>query len=439
VARLGRVMKVEPPWIPILGIGILMLAALCYPLAPILSAAPSSSHPMARVVTGAERLAETNFGLLAGKRVGLIVNQTATVGSAHLADLVRSADNVTLAAIFVPEHGGKGDMEAGKAVRGGLDKSSRIPTHSLYGATRKPTKAMLRDVDVLVFDMQDIGVRFYTFISTMGLAMQAAAEAGIPFVVLDRPNPLGGQYVSGFVTEPPQVSFVGQYAIPTVHGLTVGELAKLIKGQHLLPGLENLQLEVVAMKGWERWMRWPDTQLAWQRTSPNIVDFETALVYAGVGLFEATSVSDGRGTLKPFTHLGASWVDGNELARTLNSIGLPGVKFEPTRFTPRAIAAMASRPLLQDQTIEGIRIVVTDHDAYLPVESGVQVLWAFHRHAQARHQKGFVARKDWLDKMAGSQRLYRMLEVGASAENVIEAWKAETAEFNRVRGRYLLY
>jgi uncharacterized protein YbbC (DUF1343 family) len=320
-----------------------------------------------------------------------------------------------------------------------LDKNSRIPTHSLYGATRKPTKRMLRNVDVLVFDMQDVGVRFYTFISTMGLAMQAAAEASIPFVVLDRPNPLGGQYVSGFVTEQPQISFVGQYAIPAVHGLTVGELAKLIKGQRLLPGLENLQLEVVAMKGWERWMRWPDTQLAWQRTSPNIVDFETALVYAGVGLFEATSVSDGRGTLKPFTHLGAPWVDGSELARTLNAIGLPGVKFEPTRFTPRAIDGMATRPLLQDQTIEGIRITVTDHDAYLPVESGVQILWAFYRHAQARHRKHFVARIDWLNKIAGSQRLYRMLEAGASAENVIEAWKAETAEFNRVRGQYLLY
>jgi uncharacterized protein YbbC (DUF1343 family) len=320
-----------------------------------------------------------------------------------------------------------------------LDKNSRIPTHSLYGATRKPTRQMLRNVDVLVFDMQDIGVRFYTFISTMGLAMQAAAEAGIPFVVLDRPNPLGGKYVSGFVTEPAQVSFIGQYAIPAVHGLTVGELASLIKGQRLLPGLESLRLEVVPMKGWERSMRWPDTQLAWRKTSPNIVDFETALVYAGVGLFEATSISDGRGTRKPFTHLGAPWVNGNELARTLNAIGLPGVRFEPTRFTPRSIAGMASKPAFQDQTIGGVRIVVTDHDAYKPVESGIQILWAFNRHAQARQQKPVVSRVDWLNKMAGSQRLYRMLAAGASAETVIEAWKAETAEFDRVRAKYLLY
>ena len=233
---------------------------------------------------------------------------------------------MTLTALFVPEHGGKGDKEAGETVASRLDKRTSIPTYSLYGATRKPTKQMLRNVDVLVFDMQDIGVRFYTFISTMGLAMQAAAEAGIPFVILDRPNPLGGQYVSGFVTEQPQISFIGQYQIPAVHGLTVAELARLIKGQRLLPGLENLHLEVIAMKGWARWMRWPDTKLPWQKTSPNIVDFETALVYAGIGLFEATSVSDGRGTPTPFTHLGAPWVDGKELASTLNSLGLPGVK-----------------------------------------------------------------------------------------------------------------
>ena len=422
---------------PVLGIGILAVGALCYPPTPIFSAAPSTSHFMPRVVTGAERLAEMNFSILAGKRVGLIVNQTATVGSAHLSDLVRSAASVTLAAVFVPEHGGKGDKEAGEVVASGSEAS--IPTHSLYGETRKPTRQMLRNVDVLVFDMQDIGVRFYTFISTMGLAMQAAAEAGIPFVVLDRPNPLGGQYVSGFVTEQTQISFVGQYPIPAVHGLTVGELAKLIKGQRLLPGLENLQLEVIAMQGWERWMRWPDTQLAWQRTSPNIVDFETALVYAGVGLFEATSVSDGRGTAAPFTQLGAPWVDGSELARKLNLVGLPGVRFEPTRFTPRAIEGVASKPALQDQTIEGIRIAVTDHEAYLPVESGVQILWAFYEHAQVRHQKNFVARRDWLNKIAGSHRLYDMLTGGVPPEKVIAAWKAETSEFDRVRGKYLLY
>ena len=394
---------------------------------------------MPRVMTGAELLVETNFSILAGKRVGLIVNQTATVGSTHLADLIRGAENLTLTALFVPEHGGKGDKEAGESVATRSDQKTGIPTFSLYGSTRKPTKQMLRNVDVLVFDMQDIGVRFYTFISTMGLAMQAAAEAGVPFVVLDRPNPLGGQYVSGFVTEQPQLSFVGQYEIPAVHGLTVGELARLIKGQNLLPGLENLHLEVVPMKGWERWMRWPDTNLPWQRTSPNIVDFETALVYAGVGLFEATSVSDGRGTLTPFTHLGAPWVDGKELARTLNALALPGVRFEPTRFTPRSIEGMASKPLLEGQTVDGIHITVTEMEKYRPVETGIEVLCAFYRHAQARHQTNFVARVEWLNKISGTKKLYQMLATGASPSKIIGAWQKETAAFDSVRVKYLLY
>jgi uncharacterized protein YbbC (DUF1343 family) len=394
---------------------------------------------MPRVTTGAELLVKTNFSILAGKRVGLIVNQTATVGSAHLADLIRSAENVTLAALFVPEHGGKGHTEAGEPIAGAFDKKTRIPTHSLYGATRKPTQQMLHNIDVLVFDMQDIGVRFYTFISTMGLAMQAAAEAGIPFVVLDRPNPLGGQYVSGFVTERPQISFVGQYQIPAVHGLTVGELAKVIKGQGLLPGLETLHLEVIAMTGWERWMRWPDTKLPWQKTSPNIVDFETALVYAGIGLFEATSVSDGRGTPTPFTHIGAPWVDGKELADTLNALGLPGVKFEPTRFIPRSIEGMASKPALEGKTVEGIHITVTQVQEYRPVETGVEILCAFYRHAQARNQKNFVARADWLNKISGTERLHQMLASGASPKKIIGAWQAETTAFNRVRTGYLLY
>jgi uncharacterized protein YbbC (DUF1343 family) len=394
---------------------------------------------MPRVTTGAALLAETNFSILAGKRVGLIVNHTATVGSAHLADLVRVAENVTLTALFVPEHGGKGDKEAGETVASRLDKTTSIPTYSLYGPTRKPTKPMLRNVDVLVFDMQDIGVRFYTFISTMGLAMQAAAEAGIPFVVLDRPNPLGGEYVSGFVTEQPQISFIGQYQIPAVHGLTVGELAMLIKGQDLLPGLETLQLEVIAMKGWERWMRWPDTRLPWQKTSPNIVDFETALVYAGIGPFEATSVSDGRGTATPFTHIGAPWVDGKELAGTLNAIGLPGVRFDATRFTPRSIYGMASKPLLEGQAVDGIQITVTQPHEYLPVETGVQVLCAFYRHALARNQKNFVARVDWFHKIAGTQRFFHMLMKDAPAAKIIAAWKTETAHFSRLREKYLLY
>ena len=193
--------------------------------------------------------------------------------------------------------------EAGAKVRDGVDAKTGVAVFSLYGASRKPTSRMLRDVDVLVFDIQDIGVRFYTYISTMGLAMQAAAAARIPFVVLDRPNPLGGEYVSGFVLEPALRSFVGQYPIPIVHGLTVGELARMIQGEKWLEGLDGLQLSVVAMQGWQRSMRWPQTQHAWVATSPNIPTFESALVYPGIGIVGETDVNEGRGTSTPFSRI----------------------------------------------------------------------------------------------------------------------------------------
>ena len=202
---------------------------------PSLSQALASPQPVA---TGADMLAASGFAALAGKRVGLITNQTGRVGAEHLADLLSRAPKLKLTAIFAPEHGFRGKAEAGASVRSGADAKTGVPIHSLYGATRKPTQAMLRNVDALVFDIQDVGARFYTYISTMGLAMQAAAAARIPFFVLDRPNPLGGEYVSGFVLEPAFRSFVGQYPIPIVHGLTVGELARMIQGERWLDGLE---------------------------------------------------------------------------------------------------------------------------------------------------------------------------------------------------------
>jgi uncharacterized protein YbbC (DUF1343 family) len=420
--------------------GMAMLAYLLLPISETRSALknlPSGSG--ARVKTGAEILLETNFGVLAGKRVGLVVNQTATVETAHLIDILHRATNLSLVAIFVPEHGARGTLEAGAAVGDERDATTGLPVFSLYGERLAPTKEALRGIDVLLYDMQDVGVRYYTFISTMGLAMQAAAEAGIAFVVLDRPNPLGGEYVSGFVAEPGNLSFVGLYQIPIAHGLTVGELSQLIKGRNLLPGLEKLDLTVVSMEGWQRWMRWPDTRLPWAKTSPNIIDFNTALVYAGVGLFEATGASDGRGTTTPFTVLGAPWTNGRELARALNARRLPGVTFTATRFTPQRIKGMASSPTLEGRKVEGIRIIVVDTQKYLPVETGIHILDAFYRQAISRGQYHFLSRVDWLDKIAGTRRLHQMLISGNTPEQIINAWKQEVAMFGLRREKYLLY
>ncbi len=391
-----------------------------------------------RVNSGAAILAASDFAAIANLRIGLITNHTGLVGRAHLADLMHRSSAVKLRAILAPEHGFRGVAEAGHRVKGGVDGKTGVRVFSLYGATRKPTPAMLRGLDLLVFDIQDIGVRYYTYISTMGLAMQAAAKAGIPFLVLDRPNPLGGTDVAGFVLRTRQQSFVGQYRIPMVHGLTIAELASLIKGAALLPGLERLELRVMLAEHWQRGMRWPETGRSWINTSPNIVSFETALVYAGVGLFEATSASDGRGTRTPFTLLGAPWVDASRLAEELAARQLPGVRFTPVTFTPRAIKSMASRPRHKGKTVRGVRIDVSDHDRYQPAETGIHLLHGFNRQARARGID-FIARPGFLAKLSGTAQLARMLASGADADDIIARWQPEVDRFRALSASHLLY
>ena len=384
-------------------------------------------------------LAERGFDLLDGKRVGLVVNHTARVDTTHLIDLIAAAPNVELAALFGPEHGLRGAADAGEKIADGRDERTGAPVYSLYGETRKPTLDMLRGADVLVFDIQDIGARFYTYISTMGLAMQAAAEQGIPFVVLDRPNPLGGNYVSGFVLEPEHTSFVGQYPISMAHGMTVGELARMIRDESMMEGLDGLDLHVVEMEGWRRDMLWPDTELPWIPPSPNIPDFETALVYPGAVLFEATAASEGRGTRQPFVQVGAPWLDGQAAADSLNAQGLVGVRFEAIVFTPESIPGMASRPKLEGQTLEGIRYVLTDEQAFRPVETGIHVLDVFRRQAASNTLEELVNRPEGMARLAGTKRLLDMLRQGASPEAVIASWGREVLAFREMRAGSLLY
>jgi uncharacterized protein YbbC (DUF1343 family) len=390
------------------------------------------------VRTGAQVLADEGFARFRGQRVGLIVNHTARIGDDHLIDRLHGAPGVTLAAIFGPEHGYRGEADAGAALRDGQDIRTGVPVYSLYGQTRKPTPAMLQDLDVLVFDIQDVGARFYTYISTMGLAMQAAAEAHLPFVVLDRPNPLGGDQVSGYVLDPAFTSFIGQYPIPVQHGLTVGELARMIQGERLLPGLEGLRLEIVPMQGWTRTLRWPAVGLPWVPTSPNIPDFETALVYPGTCFFEGTRASEGRGTRAPFRQLGASWADGDALAAQLNRYVLPGVRFEAVRFTPQPIEGMSTDPKLKGTDLGGIRYIVTDPDAFRPVETGVYVLHAFYQQAPASVRGDFFQART-LGLLAGTDRLQAHLTAGATPQTIIASWQDEVAHFLQRRRPYLLY
>jgi len=394
---------------------------------------------MPLVKTGALKLTENGFYPLTGQRVGLITNHTARVGKSHLINLIANAPNVELVTLFGPEHGIHGSVDDAVPIADSFDEEIGVPIYSLYGQHLKPLPETLSKLDVLVFDIQDIGARFYTYISTMGLAMQAASKANLPFIILDRPNPLGGMRVSGYVLEPSHASFEGQYPIPIQHGLTIGELALMIKGEKFLRGLEQLELEVITMDHWQRDLLWPDTGLDWVKTSSNIPTFEIALIYPGACFFEATAASEGRGTHTPFKLIGAPWANGQSLADTLNARNLPGIRFESATFTPRPIKGMDSNPKLEGQTLSGIQHIITDAQTFLPVDTGIHVIHAFYRQSKHEHIHPFVDREAWMTRLAGTSRFLDLLHDGASPSDIIASWQDEIAFFQQKRAPYLLY
>jgi len=399
---------------------------------------PLPSIASTSIKVGAAVLRDHNYSELSGKRVGLITNQSAVIGEKQIADIMISSGKVKLVAIFAPEHGYKGQKEDGVTVGSTVDEQTGIQVYSLYGTVVKPTPEMMKGIDVLVFDIQGIGTRFYTYISTMGLAMEAAAEAHVPFIVLDRPNPLGGEYVSGPVLEKEQISFTGEYPIPVAHGMTIGELALMIKGEKMLPGLDNLDLHVIRIAGWQRNMEWPETELPWIRTSPNIPDFETALLYPGIGLFEGTSVSVGRGTSDPFKVIGFPGIDTDVLAKALNSKKLPGVRFEKTTFTPLSIPGMSSSPAYKGKEIAGIRITVSDPETFQSVETGVQILSALYSSLGDMDRRQFF-KKSGFDHLAGTTALRLAIEKGLLPEDIINSWQKKNELYLEKRDKYLLY
>ena len=393
-----------------------------------------SRSPAASVKTGAEVLSQTGFASLKGKKFALVTNQSAQVFGVQLIELMAKA-GVQPAVIFTPEHGFKGAAEDGVHLAdGSLDG---IPVKSLYGATRKPRSEDLKGLDLVLFDIQDAGVRFYTFISTLGLVMQAAAREGIPFQVLDRPNPLGGNYLAGFLRQDLPASFTSLYPIPEVYGMTVGELAGMIKGEGMLPGLAQLQLSVVRMQGWQRWMRWPDTGLPWVATSPNLASFDSALLYPGIGLLEGTSASEGRGSAEPFRLVGWPGIDPQALAEKLNALQLPGLRIEPARFTPVSLPGISSAPKYRNRELGGVRIEITDYRSVLPVEAGVAVVAALYATLPETARKIFF--RSGFEDMAGSAQLQQGVQKGESAELIAARWSDGVRRFQDERQGYLLY
>ena len=389
---------------------------------------------------GVENLLEpAALETLRDQRVGLITNPTGADRELRSTiDLLVEAQGTggfTMTALFGPEHGVRGAEPAGGAVGDYIDEKTGLPVRSLYGATQKPTPEMLADVDVLVFDIQDIGARFYTYIWTLYYAMQAAGENGKRFVVLDRPNPLGTD-IEGFVLEPELSSFVGLREIPQTHGLTVGELARLFNGEFLNG---EVTLEVVEMSGYDP-EEPPVQELPWVLPSPNIPTPDTAVVYAGTGLIESLNISEGRGTTTPFLWFGAPFITEaqvDEIIETLRAAELPGVLYRPMFATPTTSKHAGV-------FCGGLQLHVTDAAAYEPVRTGIHVIAALLRTVEeVDWREGEDCRTEddvcWIDKLTGTKRTRAMLEDGESPEAIVAAWRREARRFEVTTKRYRLY
>ncbi|HYI10024.1 MAG TPA: DUF1343 domain-containing protein [Thermoanaerobaculia bacterium] len=363
---------------------------------------------------------------LRGKRVALITNQSGIdrAGVPDI-DLIAQHKDLTLVALLAPEHGIRGTAEAGETIDDAIDATTGVPIYSLYIAEdRGPTAAMLENVDVLVYDLQEVGGRTWTYVSTMALAMQAAARKGIPFVVLDRPNPIGGEIVEGALLDPRFKSFVGMYPIPARHGMTVGELATLFNAKYGI----GADLIVARAANWRRSQWMDDTGLPWVNPSPNLRSLAALTSYPGSVYFEGTTLTEGRGTDRPFEQIGAPWLDAQAVARTMNERRLPGVRFEA--ITMPVAATAAKHP---GQTIPAIRFVVTNREAYRPVRTSLLLIDEIRR----QHPRDFA----WtatIDRLTGSDKVRLAIE-GGSLPALLEEWEREATQFREDRKPYLLY
>ena len=394
----------------------------------------AAAHPT--VKPGIEVLRESNFECLKGKRVGLITNPTGVDNDLRSTiDILHESPEVNLVALFAPEHGVRGDIPAGQKVTSTTDKATGVKVYSLYGATRKPTPEMLKDIDVLVYDIQDNGCRSYTFISTMGLAMEQCANLGKEFVVLDRPNPLGGKKIEGLLTEPDCTSFVSQYPIPYIYGLTPGELARLLYEEKMFSTQKPLKLTVVPMKGWSRDMLFADTGMPWVLPSPHIPSAETAIYYPATGIAgELDYLSIGVGYTMPFRTFAAPWINGRKLADNLNALQLPGIAFRPVTYKPYY-------GFNKGLNLNGVEIYVTDFDkaeltlVQFYVMQELARMYPDHKVATGADSKRF----GMFDKVCGSKDVRRMFFKNHRVEDIEPLWHKDLPAFEKTKHKYHLY
>jgi uncharacterized protein YbbC (DUF1343 family) len=372
---------------------------------------------------------------LRGARVGVVSNHASIDGRyRHVVDRVAAADAVTLGAIFGPQHGFRSDVQDNMIeTPHGEDRSRRVPVYSLYSETREPSAAMLKDVDVLVIDLQDIGARIYTYIYTMANCLRAGKRHGVPVIVCDRPNPIGGDEVEGARLVPGFESFVGQFPIPMRHGMTIGELARFFNEAFGI----GADLEVVKMDAWARAAYWDATGLPWVMPSPNIPTLDSAIVYPGTVLFEGTMLSEGRGTTRPFELVGAPWIDAERFAAAMNALALPGIFCRPAVFEPTFQKHAR-------QACGGCQIHVADRDAFRPVLTGVALIDMFRRFDKATfawRQPPYEYEHDKMpiDILAGSDVLRHQIDTEMPLAEIADSWRDDEREFEKLRKDYLLY
>src|SRR5580700_4823130 len=401
----------------------IFVAALTVPFVgtPKKLAQPGLQQSVEHTETGIDVLEEQNFAPLRGKRVGLITNQTGVDSQGRRTiDVLAHADGVKLVALFSPEHGIEGKVDA--TVGNATDAATGLPIYSLYGDTKRPTDQMLQGIDTLVFDVQGAGVRFYTFITTMGYCMEAASKHQIAFFVLDRPDPLGGEKIQGPMLDPERMSFVGYFRMPVIYAMTLGELAQMFNTENKT----GAELHVIAMKNWHRRETYDQTGLKWIPPSPNLRTLNEVFLYPGIEILQPAGVSVGRGTDAPFEQLGAPWVHADVLLNSLNAKQVPGVRFTAASFTP-------SDGLYKGGACAGVRIEITDGTAFDSIRTGLEIADSLHRLNPER----FEVTK--LMDLLASQTTVDGLIAYQPAAGIIASWADDLAQFSALHAKYLLY
>ena len=397
---------------------------------------PQENSNNKKLEVGADRLVSNYINLIKGKRIGLVTNASGVLSNGTpLVDTLFNMKDVKITALFGPEHGIRGNAPAGKAIGSSVDAKTGIPVYSLFGKNKKPTAEMLKDVDVLIYDIQDVGARFYTYISTLFYVIQAGADNHIPIIILDRPNPIDGINVEGPIRKDDEASFVGIAPIPIMHGMTVGELAKLYAGEGYIGKNLKPDLTVIKMKNWNRNFYLDHYSLPWIDPSPNIPNLETAIVYPGLCLIEGTNVSEGRGTYHPFINIGAPYINSDSLIDKLKEYNVKGIALSTIKFTPVDIPKMSANPKYKNESCSGITIHVTNRNHFKAVHFGIKLVCALH----SLYPDQFKFRDAGFDRLSGDKSIREKILAGETPEKIISSWQKELKEFLSIRNKYLLY